>query len=461
MSKLSYIVFLLFLPFANKAQNGPDEKGDGIKWAFGQSWKEIKERAAKEGKYIFIDAMATWCGPCKKMDKETFVDPDVANLINSQFIPVKLQMDKTKNDNEATKSWYADAALIGQQYRVNSYPTYIFISPKGELTHILKGYKDVQQFITETNIALQPGQRYHDPNAEYYIMQEAFNSGLRNYKEMPVLFKKAMELREVEFAREVSKVYRSYLDKQPKRKLYTKENIEFLTAHGISSKSPTFRLFYPDGRKADIVMKIKGFSESIVDKVIMREITEPILGFKTGGMGLMLGKTDSSEANWEAIYDSIATKYNTAYAQRNLLNAKLLWYSRKKNAQKLDETLRLALETYGIDSINSESGRSFLAINGHMWRIFKSSHNPKQLNYAAHWMKKVVESSSQQSYHAIFIDTYANLLYKLGKKEEAISWEEKSIEILKEKGYASYLKQYETVLAKMKAGQPTWSESRK
>ena len=53
----------------------------------------------------------------------------------------------------------------------------------------------------------------------------------------------------------------------------------------------------------------------------------------------------------------------------------------------------------------------------------------------------------------MYIDTYANLLYKLGKKDEAITWEQKALDLAPE----GEKKSYEETLDKMKKGEKTWN----
>ncbi len=54
------------------------------------------------------------------------------------------------------------------------------------------------------------------------------------------------------------------------------------------------------------------------------------------------------------------------------------------------------------------------------------------------------------------IDTYANLLYKAGRKEEAILWEEKAVRVAKKRDDESGAIMYQKVIAKMENGEPTW-----
>src|SRR5690349_7699291 len=93
---LSFICVPVFL----YAQNG-------IQWTDGMTWDQIKAKAKAENKFIFVDAYATWCGPCKKMDKEVYPSTKVGGVLNPKFVSVRIQMDQTKKDNDQVKSWYS------------------------------------------------------------------------------------------------------------------------------------------------------------------------------------------------------------------------------------------------------------------------------------------------------------------------------------------------------------------
>ncbi len=54
------------------------------------------------------------------------------------------------------------------------------------------------------------------------------------------------------------------------------------------------------------------------------------------------------------------------------------------------------------------------------------------------------------------IDTYANLLYKVGRINEAIAAEEIAIKLAIEQGALDIKESNEITLSKMKDGKPTW-----
>jgi uncharacterized protein len=55
---------------------------------------EAFERAAAEDKAIFLSSGAVWCHWCHVMAKESFEDPEVARILNENFISVKLDRDE-------------------------------------------------------------------------------------------------------------------------------------------------------------------------------------------------------------------------------------------------------------------------------------------------------------------------------------------------------------------------------
>jgi thiol:disulfide interchange protein len=100
------------------------------------SLDKAKKLAAQEGKLIFIDAYTSWCGPCKKMAKTTFMDGEVGELFNENFINIKIEMEKD-----------ADGPDVARRYNVRAYPTLLIIDDEGNLVKQTIGFQDKSKLM--------------------------------------------------------------------------------------------------------------------------------------------------------------------------------------------------------------------------------------------------------------------------------------------------------------------------
>jgi thioredoxin-related protein len=425
----------------------------GIEWTKGVSLQQVKERAAKENKFIFIDAFTTWCQPCKEMDKYVYTSDSVSNFFNNRFISVKVQMDKTKHDDKEVQQWYAEAKAMQKQYRILAYPTYIFLSPQGRIVHKETGFKGVKDFVAIAAHAMKPGLVYRDQFEEYDQLLAEYNAGKKNFDRILYMIKCAEELGQEKVRSVLVKDYKSYLESLPKEQFYTKENIVFIGTVSLKSDSKLFRLFYPDGKMADKAIGIKGYSYHIIDRVIQREIVVPFLGIKAGGM-LMMGRgKDTSEANWAGLYNEIKEKYPEKYATRSLLTAKSTWYQQHNNIPALYKVILQKLDQYGFDTLSAESTTSYFFFNWYSWAVFQTIDDRQMLKDGAKWMSKLVKYNPEDQY---YMDTYANILYKIGKKRKAIRLEKRAVNISRRKDDRRNTDVCLQTLKKMEADQPTW-----
>ena len=84
---LNKTIYLLLL--IGSLQTVFSQENNSIHWL---SFEQAVELQAQESnsKKIFIDVYTDWCGWCKKMDKNTFQNPEVAAYMKEHFYMVKL-----------------------------------------------------------------------------------------------------------------------------------------------------------------------------------------------------------------------------------------------------------------------------------------------------------------------------------------------------------------------------------
>jgi thiol-disulfide isomerase/thioredoxin len=98
-------------------------------------WAKVLEKAKKEKKPIFFDAYASWCGPCKAMQKRVFTQPAVAEYFNKNFINYKQDME------------IGEGPMLATKYPLEAYPTLFFIDEKGKIIRTEVGGRNADDLI--------------------------------------------------------------------------------------------------------------------------------------------------------------------------------------------------------------------------------------------------------------------------------------------------------------------------
>jgi thiol:disulfide interchange protein len=137
MKKIMVILALATISMAFFMGHNDSEikSGGGIKF-LNISLEKAKELAEKSDKIIFIDAHTSWCGPCKKMAATSFQDQEVSKAFNAKYINLKVDIE---ND--------ADGQEIARMYKVQAYPTLLFINSKGKLIKTLVGFQSADKLV--------------------------------------------------------------------------------------------------------------------------------------------------------------------------------------------------------------------------------------------------------------------------------------------------------------------------
>lgn len=408
----SIIALCLTILFGNLAQ----AQTKGVKFVEGLSWKQIKERAQAENKFIFVELFATWYGPCQYMSNEIFPLEQVGQPINQNFISVRVQMDSTESDNANVKKWYADARAISNEYNIQSFPTFLIFNPSGQAVHRIVGASDAPEFVGHVMDGLYP-------ETQYYTLLKKFEKRPQDIYTAKQMLKAANIAYDENTARKAENTLANSLGTD---ELFKKENVHILLAAAKFTNSKAFNLIRNNKEKIDILLESPGIANRTLANVVVNELFQIKIDAK-------------HEPNWDSYQNELAAKYPDIDFVPMFKKIKAHYYLQVKNYVAMKNTIN--------DYLSSEDFTPH-QLNTFAWTIFNNSSDAACIESALSWSKKsIIEDPS-----SAFLDTYANLLYKKGEKEKAIKWQNKAIEMASEDDRPIY----QETLDKMMKGIKTW-----
>jgi len=344
-----------------------------------QKWQAILEKAQSEDKLIFLDAYAEWCGPCKMMSKNVFTDEQVANFYNDKFINAKIDMEK------------GEGVELARKYKVQAYPTLLYIDGEGSIAHRAIGYRGAEQLIALGKTALDPDKRISS-------LQEEYESGNRD-PEFLAKYAKAASQAGLSNAKEITQAY-----------LETQEDW---------SDPETMRLVLESVQKAE-----GKYYDYVIENLATYQTAfgkSPVNSFINR---LIMQSLDPSMEE-EALMAKAEKKFNEAFpemAEQSMAKFKMDYYSGTQQLDKYAEAAVAYFDAYESDN-HSE-------LNNVAWSFYENIEDEEMLREALAWAKKSVELRDAYFNN----DTLAALYYKLGKKDKAKAAAQHAIELAKASG---------------------------
>jgi len=161
----------LVLPFATAlalAATAPAHAA-GTTW---KDWNSGLKDAAAANKPVLVDVYTDWCTWCKRMDADVYTKPEVKQYIAEHFVTVKLNAEYTTQAKYEGKAY--TSRTLAERFRVNGYPTTIFLKSDG--THIanVPGYIPADRFLL---LLRYIGEGYIDKGVTYDEFVKRESSG--------------------------------------------------------------------------------------------------------------------------------------------------------------------------------------------------------------------------------------------------------------------------------------------
>lgn len=405
-----------------------------LQWAEGLSWPDIVAKAKMEEKVIFVDCYATWCGPCKEMDAQVYVNPRVTSLLNNKFLCVKIQMDSTSNDPISARKLFSTAKEFEKLYKINSLPTFLFFSPEGSPLHKDQGKKNVPEFLALLGDAM-------DSSRQIYSIVERYKKRIYNYKELPRIIKTLKEMNEETIANEIARDYIShYLENLPEVDYLTFDNMRFIRDNAIVLRESDriFKICLQNPAGIDTALGEKRFAKTLSEFVIYKDVIQPYL---------LNSKETGKEPNWKHIAQKLRTTYVKNEYFNPLLDAQISWSKYRKNWSNYTKYLYKKMRSGAFAEYGKEKNILVAFINNKAAELLTYSNRRRELKVGIEWVNYAISAYGTGESLPTLLDTKANLLYKMGKRQLALATCKEAAERFPE--YCVFYKC-------MEAGLPTW-----
>ncbi len=359
------LIFILYLSVSNfqlLAQNS------GIDFFHG-SFEEAKEKAAKEGKLIFMDAYASWCGPCKMMASKVFPLQEVGAFFNENFINLKIDMEK------------GEGRTLKSIYKVSAYPTLFILDEKGEVLKTVRGAMREDRLIkwakTVKNVPSE---------SVFEELQTKFDDGDHSnellVKLIPV--KKALNK---PYTKEIHTLYNQLDESSWENQKIINVILEY--TEDVNSKGMQYVFKHKHS-----ISKEKGIE--VFDKYIYQ------LGYKFADKYI----EEEDESNFKSVLKFMKLHKPKGYTQFSDA-MKLKWMEEQKDWKGFNKGVWKYLDLYESDADK--------AYRDAAWTYYMNIDNMKYLENANKQIQKRIQKNSTYDNNL----TQAYLLYKMDRYSEA------------------------------------------
>ncbi len=348
-------------------------------------WQDILKQAKVENKLIFLDAYTSWCGPCKWVAANMFTKDTIADYYNKSFICAHFDMEK------------GEGIQLAQVYQIKAYPTLLFIRSDGVMIHKRVGAPQlIQDYLTMGQIALTPGEGFND-----CLLQ--FQKGNRD----PKFIMKYLDRLQGAYM-PINEPLQQYFAAQKDADLLNRDNWAMIYLFVTDMDSREFGY---------LVSHQKDYEKLYTTDSVTAKISNVFLQ--------SLVNNSRSRSFSQESYNQLKQKIKNsgfAGADKVIFSGDLNMYQMKSETDKFIQLAISGVDTYFADD--------YIMLNRMASHFSQITTEPKYLEKASDWAKKSIQHKSTSENN----DTYANLMFKLGNKSEAVKYEKVAIEMaIKEK----------------------------
>ena len=136
LSALAVLMLPAILPAAGGSATAAESgvSRELVPWHQEGDFAAALAKAKKEKKYVFIDFYATWCGPCKMMDRQVYTDSAMAKAA-AKYVNRKVDAEKGEGIN------------LAKRYGIAAYPTMVIVDAAGKEVNREQGFRPATHMV--------------------------------------------------------------------------------------------------------------------------------------------------------------------------------------------------------------------------------------------------------------------------------------------------------------------------
>jgi len=427
------------------------------------TWEQLSKKAKAEKKLVFLHLEDDQCQQCNDVASQGFGASILKEKYENNFVSQRSNV-KTENGKKLAEKFGITGALVS-----------LYIDADGNILNRFNGSTSAA-FVYAEQADIAVGRKGGKKLADY---EKEYKAGERSSR-----FLKEYIFKRKELSLPIDALLEEFVGQLPIDSLKNYEVVRFILGQGPSINSREYNIVQSGAPRSLI--------DSVYKTIPRAEAVAMNNAIINNTFRLAVEKRDQQLAY--QLSGFIQNTYKIDYQNGQLASRRNLiryWYAVKDTVQYESQVRGLLDYTHMIITVDSlkklddaalkrqhplppvpfrkepmapvnfapPSQFYHMELNEHAWHFLELSSKPRDLETALKWSYQSMElfnGLNQGRQHPMrlgnpaYLDTYAQILYKLGRKQEAIEWQTKAVEAQKLVGDPASL---ERTLVKMKAGE--------
>lgn len=440
------------------------------------TWEQAARKAKAEKKLVFLHLEDSKCQQCNDVATQGFNSTLLKEKFEKNFVSLRANVE-TERGRKLAEKFEIRGALIS-----------LFIDADGNILNRFNGSTSrAATYEEQADIALGRKDKKHLSDYE-----KEYKAGARSS-----VFLKEYMLSRKEVSLPADDLLDEYVGQLPVDSLNNYEVVKFIYKQGPSLDSKVYKVIqavtprtlidsiYKSVPPNEAVEMNKAIIETTFRKAVQKR--DRGLAYQLGGFTQGTYQRDYAQAQlastrsllryYYAVKDT-AEYINTVENFLDFNHMRLTVDSLKRlDASEMKKMQNNQVKNKGLNrpfpgmqgqpsqvavstfSFSPPSQYFHVELNEHAWHIYEMSNKSKDLENGLKWSMQSMlfsDALNKDKGHPYrlgipaYMDTYAHLLYKLGRKDEAIEWQTKAVEAQNVTGQPS--PSLEATLKEMKAG---------